>query len=80
MQPQRQPGALPLDCASEIIVELQLLRSECCLTADQLTRRTPLDEPGLEECARLDDALAQAHRLLLGVVREIKRLRRLRAK
>jgi hypothetical protein len=33
--------------------------------------KKPLAEADLEECARLDDALAQAHRLLKGTVRNI---------
>jgi hypothetical protein len=75
MQPNHHPGALPLDCAAEIIVELQLLRAECCAAAQHAAGQIPLDEAALEECARLDDALGRAHRLLLGAVAEIKRSR-----
>jgi hypothetical protein len=43
-----------------------------------LMRRKPLDEAELDECARLDDALADAHRQLKATVRGIiiSRLRR----
>ena len=33
--------------------------------------RTPLDEAELEECARLDHALAKANRLLKGTARGV---------
>ncbi len=43
-----------------------------------MVRKKPLDEVELEECARLDDALAQAQRLLKATVRRVMmaRLRR----
>ena len=42
-----------------------------CSKAAQILWQKPLDELELEECARLDDALAQAQRLLKRTVREI---------
>jgi hypothetical protein len=47
------------------------MRGECCKAAQAAMNRKTLDEAELEECARLDDALAQAHRLLKGTVRRI---------
>jgi hypothetical protein len=47
------------------------MRAACCRAAQVLANKKPLDEDELEECARLDDVLAQAHRLLKGTVRSI---------
>lgn len=54
------------------------MRKECCKAATQLTCSQPFDEVELEECAQLDDALAEAHRILKSVVRDVMlgRLRR----
>ena len=47
------------------------MRLSCCKAAQTLISRKHLDEKELEECVRLDDALAQAHRLLKGTVRTV---------
>ncbi len=47
------------------------MRAACSRAAQVVAAKKPLDEDELEECARLDDALAQAHRLLKGTVRNI---------
>jgi len=44
------------------------MRAECCAAARLLADETPLNEEELEECAVLDDALAQAQRLLKSTV------------
>jgi len=72
MKPTQRPGALPLDCAAEIAFELHLLRSECSQAARDLMGRRPLDENALEECARLDDALARAHAVVQAALSRIK--------
>ncbi len=51
--------------------EIDAIRAECSKAAQSLVKRKPLDEAELEECARLDDALAQAHRLLKYTVRKV---------
>jgi len=63
--------ALPIGYAARIAFEIDAARSGCSHTARLLIRKTPLDEVELEECARLDDALAEAQRLLKSTVREI---------
>ena len=55
---------LPLEYAAQIAFELDSMRGECSQFAAQLLNRRPLDEHGLEECARLDEALARAHTVL----------------
>ncbi|HTL18179.1 MAG TPA: hypothetical protein VL793_13155 [Patescibacteria group bacterium] len=61
-----QPVSLPLEYAAQIVFELNSMRRECSELAGTLMRRSPLNERGLEECARLDDALSHAQ----GVLRE----------
>jgi hypothetical protein len=58
--------------------EIDVIRAACSKSAQALVNKRPLDERELEECARLDDALAEAQRLLKGTVRDImlSRLRR----
>jgi hypothetical protein len=47
------------------------MRAACSKAAQVLMSKKPLNEAELEECARLDDALAQAHRLLKATVRSV---------
>jgi hypothetical protein len=47
------------------------MRAACCQAAQACVNRKPLDEDELEECARLDDALARAQRLLKSTVRKV---------
>ncbi len=64
--------ALPLDYAAELAFEMHLMRAECSEAAQRLVEQTPLDEAGLEECARLEETLAQAQRLLSATVERIR--------
>jgi hypothetical protein len=64
MKPFEQPAKLPLESVSEIAFEIHLLRSEFGDAARRLMLRTSLDEAALEECAVIDDALAEAKRIL----------------
>ena len=66
---------LPLDYVSELGIELHLMRGECVDLARELVTRKPLDEPGLEDCAELEEAVAKAQRILQGAVERIKRRR-----
>jgi hypothetical protein len=67
----KRRAALPIGRTARIAFEIEALRATCCEAARALTRRRPLDEAELEECARLDDALARASRILRGSVRNI---------
>ena len=51
--------------------EIDIIRAGCSKAAQQLMSKKPLDEVELEECARLDDALAKAHWILKSTVRSI---------
>ena len=66
---------LPLDYAAELAFEMHLMRAECSDAAQRLIAHSPLDEAGLDECARLEEALAKAHRLLYGTVNAIRAAR-----
>ncbi len=47
------------------------MRLACCKAAQALMNKDLVDEAELDECARLDEALAEAHRLLKGTVRAV---------
>lgn len=47
------------------------MRAECSKAARAIMKNHPLREADLEECASLDDALAQAHRVLKTAVRNV---------
>jgi len=66
------PVALPLDYASELAMELHMMRAECSAVAEDLMEQRPLDEASLQECAVLDDALVQTNLLLRRAVGAIK--------
>jgi hypothetical protein len=51
--------------------QINSLRDECCYAAEKILRQTPCNEAELDECARLDDALADAQRLLKSAVARI---------
>jgi len=51
--------------------QINSLRDECCAAAEKILRQKPLNEAELDECARLDDALADAQRLLKSAVARI---------
>jgi hypothetical protein len=78
--------AIPIGRAARIAFEIDAVRAGCSKAAQQLVAKNPLDENELEECARLDDALARAHRIIKAAVRNImltrikRRSRRSRAK
>ena len=62
---------LPIGRTARLAFQVENLRVECCKAAHTLTSQMPFDENELEECARLDDALAKAHRLLKSTVGQI---------
>jgi hypothetical protein len=59
---------LPIGRAAHVAFQIEAMRAECCAAAQLLTNEGPLNEEELEECAALDDALAQAQRLLKSTV------------
>jgi hypothetical protein len=63
--------ALPIGRTARIAFEIDALRAGCSKSARMILNRKKPDEAELEECARLDDALSAAHRLLKATVRSI---------
>jgi len=63
--------ALPIGRAARIAYEIDALRSDCCKAAQSLLAKESLDELEFEECAKLDDGLAKAQRLLKATVRDV---------
>ena len=62
---------LPIGRTARLAFQLEALRVECCRAAESLMARKRLDEMELEECARLDDSLAAAHRILKSTITQI---------
>jgi len=71
----KRHAALPIGRTAKIAYEIDSLRAACCRAAEAALSKEPPDEAELEECARLDDGLAFAHRLLKTTVREVMLLR-----
>ena len=73
MKSPEQRVALPLEYASELALELHLMRAECCEAANALIKGSALDEGRLDECIILEEALADAHALLQRAIVTIRR-------
>ena len=71
MSKRKSKIELPIGRAAILAFQIEALRDVCCVAAEVLTSRKTLDEEELEDCARLDDALAAAHRILKVTVAEI---------
>jgi hypothetical protein len=72
MKSPGSPVALPLDYASEIAIEMHLMRGECSDMARTLLEQGAVDPEALDECALLDEGLARAHSVLLAAIRQVK--------
>jgi hypothetical protein len=71
----KRPAPLPIGRTARIAYEIDAMRQACCRAAAVTMNRGPLDEEELEECARLDDALAAAQRILKTTVRDVMMMR-----
>ena len=69
---------LPIGRTAQVAFQIEAMRAECCAAARILSSEKNLNEAELEECACLDDALAEAQRILKSTVAEvmISRLKR----
>ncbi len=68
---RKRHTGLPIGSTARIAFDIDATRAGCSKVAHMLLQREPVNEDELEECIRLDDALAQAHRLLKATVRGI---------
>ena len=71
MRSSKRHATLPIGRSARIAYEIDALRLSCSKAAQVIVANKPLDEVELEECARLDDALAHVQRLLKRTVRNI---------
>jgi hypothetical protein len=71
VKPTKRPATLPIGPTARLAFEIDETRAACSKVAQLLLSQQPVNEAELEECARLDEALAAAHRLLKGTVRNI---------
>ena len=71
MRSSKRHTTLPIGRTTRIAYEIDALRLACSKAARVIVAKKPLDELELEECALLDDALAQAQRLLKRTVRDV---------
>jgi hypothetical protein len=72
MDKLERPDTLPLDYAAQIAFELDAMRRECSEIAMVLLSQRTIDEANLEECARLDEALARANGILRSALKGIQ--------
>ncbi len=64
-------AALPIGRAARVAYDLDALRAACCQAARNIVKRPEFAGAELEECAMLDDGLAQAQRILKATVRKV---------
>jgi hypothetical protein len=64
-------ASLPIGRTARVAYELDSLRAACSKAANVLVKKDSNDETELEECAQVDDALAEAQRVLKAAVRNV---------
>ena len=62
---------LPIGRTARLVFELDAIRGDCAKAAQELLSQSSMDGNEFEECAKLDDALAQAHCSLKAHLRRI---------
>jgi hypothetical protein len=71
MKTKKQKISLPIGRTALLAFQMNSLRDECCAAAEKMIRKDPVDQAELDECARLDDALAESQRLLKSTLARI---------
>ena len=71
MQETQRHVKLPIGRTARLVFELDAIRGECAQAAQELLNQSSMDGNEFEECAKLDDAVAQAHHLLKAHLRRI---------
>jgi len=67
----KRQSALPIGRTARIAYEIEAMRAACCRAAQNIAGQSDAEIDELDECARLDEALAKAHSLLKHTVREV---------
>ncbi len=68
------------DYAVDLMFEIYLMRGDCSQAAQGLLGQSQVDEASVEDCARLDEALAKAYRSLRQTVERVRRSQARRSK
>ena len=71
MQQTQRHVKLPIGRTARLVFELDAIRGDCAKAATQLLSQGEMDGNEFEEYAKLDDAVAQAHRLLKAHLRRL---------
>jgi hypothetical protein len=71
----KRHAGLPIGRTARIAYEIDAMRAACSKAAEAALAKDPADRPELDECIRLDDGLALAHRILKAAVRDVMLLR-----
>jgi hypothetical protein len=71
MKTRKSKISMPIGRTALMAFQINSLRDECCEAAEKLLKQKPVNEAELDECARLDDALAEAQRMLKSAVARI---------
>ena len=71
MKLSKRHATLPIGRTAKLAFEIDGIRGDCSQAAQVILNQKRVNEVELEECARLEDALAQAQRLLKAAVRNI---------
>jgi hypothetical protein len=69
--PKARNVKLPIGRTAKLVFDIDALRAQCSHAAKVMLGQNPMDGAEFEECARLDDALAEAHNLLKANLRRI---------
>jgi hypothetical protein len=77
---QNQKTALLLDNAVDLMFEIHVMRRDCCLAARSFSGKGHADGAALEDCARLEESLAKAYRMLQSTLQDIQFSRAKRGK
>ena len=71
MRSTNNKAALPIGRTARIAYELDALRASCSKAASAALRKSSPDQDELEDCAQLDEAVAEAQRILKAGVRRV---------
>jgi hypothetical protein len=75
---KKTKAVLPIGRTARLACQIEVMRADCCKAGGILANQNPVNDSELEECAQLDDALAEAHSRLKSALTRIilSRLRR----
>ena len=71
MRSTKKHATIPIGRTARIAYELDSMRADCSAAAVVLLSKDTVDDAEVEDCARLDDAVAEAQRVLKSAIRKI---------